>query len=528
MRRMGGWTIVAVGCFSVYPSIHLSAQCPDGSPPPCGSARGAVAGPPARSVAVLYFESLSRDTADAYIADGFTEEITGRLGQIERLSVTSRTAARRLRNATTLSTVDIGRALNARFLVNGTVRRSEERLRVTVELVRAATGARVWGDQYDRSAEDLLAIESEVARAVATGIAGQLLPGEAAKLATRPTPSPLAYDHYLRGNQLLWRQDEHSVLRAIDEYEAALAVDSAFTAARGRLADAYGRALNWSFTPGRLSRDSIFARGLAAAERAVHEDSMSAEAWLGRGRVQSFGGRRGDLDSAVVSGQRAVALDPRNDAAHNFLGSALRRVGRFAEGKREYQRARTINPYQVQATADLGFLAYSLRHFAEAVQWYDNAVALDTTFSFTFALRARARAESGDLTGALNDAATALRVALPNEVFRSSAELAEMESRNGQAERARQRLEEAFLATGWRDGIPDTMVTVRNVYDPALAAVALGMPDVAIGILERATPRGPWLWSYLIWTGFDPLRNNPRFIRIFEESKPSNAPEVPR
>jgi hypothetical protein len=90
------------------------------------------------------------------------------------------------------------------------------------------------------------------------------------------------------------------------------------------------------------------------------------------------------------------------------------------------------------------------------------------------------------------------------------------------------RLAVTSRAAGWRDGIPDTMVTVRNVYDPALAAVALGMPELAIGILEHATPRGPWLWSYLIWSGFDPLRNDARFIKIFDESKPTNAPDVPR
>ena len=103
-----------------------------------------------------------------------------------------------------------------------------------------------------------------------------------------------------------------------------------------------------------------------------------------------------------------------------------------------------------------------------------------------------------------------------------------MEARSGQLERARQRLQDAFFVAGWRKGIPDTAVTVRSVYDPALAAVALGMPELAIGILEHATPSGPWLWSYLIWSGFDPLRNDARFIKNFDESKPTNAPDVPR
>ena len=506
----------------------IQAQCPDGSPPPCGGvASRAVAAPP-RSVAVLYFESLSPDTADAYIADGFTEEVTARLGQISRLAVTSRTAARRFRNPATLSPAEIGRALNARYLVSGSVRRSETHLRVTVELVAATTGTRVWGDQYDRSTADLLSIEQDVAGAVATGVAGQLLAVERATIAARPTRSPEAYDHYLRGNRMLWRQDETTVVSAITQYEAALAIDPSFTAARGRLAVTFGFALNWAYAPGGVSRDSLLARGLAAAERAIREDSTSADAWMGLGLVLSFTGRRGDFDRAVESARRAVVLDPTSDVARQWHAVMLRRVGRFDEAEREYQVARAINPLQVQATADLGFLALDRRHYQEAVQWYDSAVALDTTFSSSFALRARGRVAIGDLPGAMSDAATALRLAVPSELFRLSAELAEMEARNGQIERARMRLQDAFHRAGWRDGVPDTTITVRLAYDPALAAVVLGMPDVAIGILERARPRGPWLWSYLIFPGFDPLRADPRFIKIFEESKPPNAPEVPR
>lgn len=511
----------------VLAAHRLTAQCPDGSAAPCGRPH-ALAPPPSNSVAVLYFENLSRDTADAYIADGFTEEITARLGQIGRLSVTSRAAARRFRNAALLSTADLGRALNAAYLVNGSVRHGGSQLRVTVELVRATSGARIWGEQYDRTAADLLEIEGDVAQAVASGIAGRLLPGERARLAVRPTRSPEAYDDYLRGNRLLWRETESTVLGAIKEYEAALRADPAFTAARGRLAYAYGLALNWAYSPEGLPAESVFARGSAAAARALREDSTVADAWLGRALVLFFNGRRQDLDIALESARRALVLNPADDQAHQWYGTVLRRLGRFAEAEQEYRRARAINPWNVQAAADQGFAAYSQRRFLEARQWYDSAVALDSTFSTNYYIRARVRAELGDLTGALEDGTTALRLALPSERLRVSALVADMEARNGQSAHSQQRLQDVFTELGWPDGVPTTAVSVRNAYDPALAAIALGKQDVAIAILDQAWPRGPWLWSYLIWPGFDPLRTDPRFIKIFDESRPPGAPVLPR
>ena len=176
---------------SVGPTVRLSAlQCPDGSPPPCRVARadaGPKPGVPPNSVAVLYFDNLSRDTADAYMADGLTEELIGRLGQVERLTVKSRFAVRRFRGTTTEDPATVGRALGVAHLVTGSIRRSGNRVRVTVELMRVAGGDREWGEQYDRTEADLLVIQEEIARRVATAVAGRLLPTERARLAVRPT-----------------------------------------------------------------------------------------------------------------------------------------------------------------------------------------------------------------------------------------------------------------------------------------------------------------------------------------------------
>src|SRR5438034_6320520 len=181
--RTVGRIAAAVVLLSVGPTVRPStAQCPDGSPPPCRAARtdpGRQSGVPTNSVAVLYFDNLSRDTADAYLAEGLTEELIAQLGRVERLVVKSRNAVRRYRSDD-LDPAQLGRVLGVAYLVSGSVRRSGTRLRVTVELVRATTGVRLWGEQYDRAQADLLDLQEGIARAVAGVIAGLLLPAERA------------------------------------------------------------------------------------------------------------------------------------------------------------------------------------------------------------------------------------------------------------------------------------------------------------------------------------------------------------
>src|SRR5439155_25537792 len=150
----------------------LSAKGPDGSTPPCHGATRPAA-PASNSVAVLYFDNLSRDTADAYLADGLTEDIIVRLGQIERLAVKSRNAVKRFRERAAEDPAVLGRSLGVAYLVSGSVRRAGARLRVTVQLVRAADGLQVWGDVFDRSSGELLSIGEENARAVAAAVAGR-------------------------------------------------------------------------------------------------------------------------------------------------------------------------------------------------------------------------------------------------------------------------------------------------------------------------------------------------------------------
>ncbi len=182
-------------------SWRLAAQCPDGSPAPCSRV---VSHAPARnSVAVLYLDNLSRDTADAYLADGLTEEIIIRLGQIHRIEVKSRFEVQRFRGRSALDPQVLGRSLNAAYLMTGSVQRAGARVRLRVALVRASTRAQVWGDVIDHASSDLLTMESDIARQVATSITGTLLPEERTRLARTVTADPDAYEEYLRGIALV-------------------------------------------------------------------------------------------------------------------------------------------------------------------------------------------------------------------------------------------------------------------------------------------------------------------------------------
>src|SRR5712692_5097855 len=167
-NRLGGVRrplALAIGLASVW-TARASAQCPDGSPPPCRRARAS----PQYSVAVLYFENASRDSADAYLAEGLTEAIITQLGRVERLSVMSRSAVRRYRGAELPPPSVIGRTLNVAYFVTGSLQRAGHQLRVSVDVARAANGTRVWGDQFVRADDSLFALQDDVARRVAEGV----------------------------------------------------------------------------------------------------------------------------------------------------------------------------------------------------------------------------------------------------------------------------------------------------------------------------------------------------------------------
>lgn len=342
MGVVGGWAqngeVIEVGV-SVFALLSLAMQCPDGSAPPCTRA-AVVHPPPATSVAVLYFENLSRDTADAYLADGLTEEIIVRLGQMRRLEVKSRYEVQRFRGRPGGDPRALGTQLGAANIVTGSLQRVGTHVRVTVELVRAASRTRVWGDVYDRSSADVLNIEEEIAGAVVQGVAGQMIPEERAALARHPTRSAEAYDLYLRGRALVARFDGASLHGAIALFEQAFALDSNFAEAEAAVADAW----TWLADVFEPPRES-YPKARRAAERAIRIDSSNATAWAALAAISFFYEWAPARADSMI--RQALAQDPRSPQAYEVRGEASLYLGSNPEGVGELEHA-----YELDSLSD--------------------------------------------------------------------------------------------------------------------------------------------------------------------------------
>lgn len=461
---------------------------------------------------MLYFDNFSRDSADAYLAEGLTEDIIVRLGQVGRLVVKSRSAVRRFRERVGDDPAVLGRELGVAHLVGGSVRRAGGRLRVTVELVRASTGVQVWAEQYDRSDADLLAIEEDVAGAVAAGIAGRLLPSEAASLARRPTRSAEAYDHFLRGNYLIGQRSARAAARGIEEYEAALRADPSFTTALARVAFAHALVIGWEW-PG-APPETTLARGFAAVDRALRLDSGTADAWAARGLLLTFRDRR-IPSAALQSLQRAVRLDPRNPEAQHILGWFWFVTGNDSAATAQWRRALALEPERPVTLYYMGLLAYTRRRFAEAQRLAESTLTLDPRFYPAYTLRASARAQLGELAAAHDDAEQALRLA-DIGIGRSLAETAAglVESRSGDTAAVRRRLE-GLLArrADWGQSGIGWAMAVATMYG------LLGEADRAVNALGQMPGYSPW-WILFQQPDWDGLRLFPRFQQLVEAIRP--------
>jgi eukaryotic-like serine/threonine-protein kinase len=468
---------------------------------------------PAASVAVLCFTNLSPDSSDIYLADGLTEEITARLGQVSRLIVKSRTSVSHFCRE---PSADAGHSLDVANLVSGSVRRDGHRLRVTVALERANGGVRVWGDQFDGPDTAVLRFEETIATAVARATAGRLTPAERESLGSPPTRDPVAHDHYLRGNHYLAQRTARGVERAIAEYGAAVRRDPQFVDALSRLAYGYALFLYYGWPYHALSADSLLTLTRVNADRALATDSTLAEAWLARGRFLEVLHPR-TYDGAIAAYRRAVTIDSLDAEVHNILGASLRELGDDSGAARAFHDALLLEPDRATTLTLLGIQAALARDYAAARRWTDSALAVDPGFYEAYVSRGFYRLFSGDTAGARADAQLALQLPSGSHLGEETL-LVLSDAREGRMPAARTRAANMLRALG--SGRPSPLQGSLV----AQALVAAGDRERALTVLERVQPRGAALWFWLRPAGFDPLRIDPRFVRLVAQSRPPSAP----
>ncbi len=508
----------------------LRAQCPDGTPPPCRGARAAAA-PATNSIAVLYFDSRGTDSADTYLAEGLTEEIITRLQQVRRLAVASRYASQRVRGLRE-TPATLGRLLRARYLVGGSVQQLTGRLVVRVELLRADREQGVWAERYDRTGDDLLTLVDDVARAVATGVAGELLPGERTSLARGPTRNNEAYRRYLHASALIRRRTEADTRSALTALAEAVRLDPDFAAAWGRIGFARAQQASFGFERG-APRDSLYDLAVRAASRALQLDSAAADAWVAVGYVAI---RRGDFALAHSALDRALRLDSLNAEALAWQGVLYGPLIGLDEPRLAttwFRRSALLDPTDRNIWRNLSVIAAGALQLRAAEALTDTALTFGR-WSLALVQRASVRYALGDGAGALADIAEAERLdplGVAAAGLGGGMVLPELRALCGallgDSTPARTML--ASLGAQADSGRPDYAAIARF-------SMALGMRNDALRALEelRATPDSlearcsPTAtcsvslrtWRLLHDPIFAPLRGDPRYQRLLQETRP--------
>jgi adenylate cyclase len=356
---------------------------------------GATESIPNKSIAVLPFDNLSRDPDNAYFAEGVQDEILTRLARIADLKVISRTSTQRFKSAPS-DLREIAKQLGVMNIVEGSVQKANEKVRVNVQLINALNDTHLWADTYDRQLTDIFAVESEISKTIADTLQAKLTGAEKQMMVAQSTNDTTAYELYHKGRSLWEKRSGDNIPKAIESYEQAIARDPNYALAYAGLADAY---ILLPYYTGVRQHDA-FPKAKEAAYKALELDPNLAEAHSAIGKILHFS--EIDLPGSVREFQRAIELKPNYATAHHWLGSGpLACLGRFDEAIAEGKRAIELDPLSPIMNADQGVTLCFARRYAESIAQLQKALANDPTFAYAHQNLAITLQAKGDLRGAL-------------------------------------------------------------------------------------------------------------------------------
>ena len=452
-----------------------------------------------RSVAVLPFGNLSADPDNEYFSDGITEELIGALAGIGELRVAARSSVFVYKGRQE-DVREIGRALGVGTVLEGSVRKAGDRLRISVELVETAGGYHLWSESWDRKLEDVFAIQEEIARAVVEHLRVRLLrPGDG--IVRQGTTDVDAYNLYLQGRFHLNRRTAASLGRAAEAFTKAVEIDPAYAPAYSGLADAHLLQERYGVVSPRQS----LPEAMRAARKAVELDPTSGEAHASLAYAREL--VDWDVAGARREFERAIELNPRYAVAHHWYAWNLALEGRYEDALTELHEALSLEPLSLIIRTNVGSVLYFARRFDEAIERLEETLALNDSFAVAYQWLGRALLAVGRHEDAIQAQRRAARILGPDP--ESVASLGHALARAGRTDDARESLSRL-----------ESLSNERNVspYWPGLVRLGLNDRDGGFGALEQALrERFDWLLFLHSDPLFDDFRDDPRFQRLAAE-----------
>jgi TolB-like protein/DNA-binding winged helix-turn-helix (wHTH) protein len=489
-RKRVLWTVAALTGLLVLllTVMRFTAGTPTPPPPP-----------QVHSLAVLPLENLSGDASQDYFADGMTDELITQLAQIGALRVISRSSVMHYRHLDK-PLADVARELNVEAVVEGSILRSGERIRITAQLIRVPADQNIWAQSFEGNVSDTLALQSQVAQAVADQIRVALSRSEHAALQKSRPVIVEAYDAYLKGRYYWNRRTAEGLKQAIENFERSIALDPANAEAYAGLADSYALSGDWEY--GIMAPVDAFTRAKEAANKALSLDDSLSEAHTSLAFVMDL------YDWDWVGAERqfklALRLSPGYATAHHWYAFHLLTLGRSKEGLAELRKAQSLDPLSPIIDADVADALCIAHRFEDSVQQSRRTLALDPNFAVGHFVLGQALVQQHLYAAAIAELQKAIALAGHRAVFDSN-------------------LAYAYAVSGNRAAatqIAGELAALAELNPSASANVALIY--AGLGDTERAMS---WLIkayaarfnpSILLRPAFDSLRADPQFQRLWQ------------
>lgn len=451
------------------------------------------------ALVVLPFENLTGDSQQDYFSDGMTDQLIANLAKIRSLRVISRSTAMAFKG-TRKPLSEIARGLHVDAVVEGTVLRAGDRVRITAELVQVSTDDHLWADTYESQMGDVLSLQNRVSSAIVDEIRIKLSPEDKERLAKQPSVSPAAYEDYLKGRYYWNRRSSEGFEKAISYFEDATRKDPQYALAYAGLADCYG--IIGATIYGTVPAGEAAPKAKAAARRALEIDPTLAEAETSL--ATAIFNYDWDWAAAEKGFQRAIELDPRYATAYQRYSLYSSAMGRLDDSLAQIKKARDLDPLSISINSSLGWRLYLARQYDRSIAQLRDTLEMDQSYEWSHLILGQAYEQTGEFGLAIAELRKAVELSHNSPLMISA--LAHADAVSGNREEAQRLLAQLMTEAKHQYVSPYYIATVH---------LALGRNDLAMNWLEKAyEDRSNGLVFLKVEPELDPLRSNPRFIAL--------------